>query len=70
MKLKMLKIRKAGGRLPKGGNAAFGAGGERAFRDPATMAAPDQAFTAAMAQPQQGEGTGPTMPPLPPMPQS
>jgi len=64
----MPKIRKIAARLPKG-NAAFGGGGgEHAFRDPKTMAAPDQAFTAAMAQPQQGQGMGPTMPPLPPMP--
>lgn len=42
-------------------HVAFGEG-ERAFRDPQTMTAPDQAFTAAMAQPQK------TLPPLPPVP--
>lgn len=36
------------------GHAAFGAGGSRAFNDPATMVAPDQAFGAAMAAPQGG----------------
>ena len=47
-----------------GSHIAFGAGGNRAFRDPTTMAAPDQAFSAAMAQPQSGPAS--PMPPMPP----
>ena len=46
----------------RGGHTAFPAGGSRAFNDPATMAAPDQAFGAAMAQPQGGAASLP-MPP-------
>jgi hypothetical protein len=41
-------------RLPRRtGGMAFGAG-SRAFSDPSTMQAPDQAFGAAMAMPQEG----------------
>jgi hypothetical protein len=47
-----------------GGHTAFNLGGNRAFRDPATMAMPDQAFTSAMAQPQ-GGGEASEMPPMP-----
>jgi len=52
-----MRIRPA--KMPKalhgaGGRTAFGLGGNRAFRDPATMTAPDQAFSAAMAKPQGG----------------
>lgn len=60
---------------PRGGGAAFGGGGHRAFRDPTTMVAPDQAFSAAMSKtpgaimppapaPQGGAG-GPAMPAIP-----
>ena len=46
------------------GHTAFGSGGNRAFNDPATMVAPDQAFGAAMAQPQGGAmPAAPIMPP-------
>jgi hypothetical protein len=61
MKIKMAKMPKIGGgpkgRRPPlrgGGHAAFGGGGSRAFSDPSTMTAPDQAFSAAMAMPQGG----------------
>ena len=57
MKLKMPKVQKAStGRKPSlhAGHAAFPGGGSRAFSDPATMTAPDQAFGAAMAMPQGG----------------
>jgi hypothetical protein len=48
-------------RAPRvGGGTAFGVGGNRAFRDPQTMTAPDQAFSAAMAKPQGG-----ALPPAP-----
>jgi hypothetical protein len=64
MKLKMPKIAKTGGAAPHGrrpslhgGHSAFPSGGSRAFSDPSTMAAPDQAFGAAMAMPQ-GGGAG------------
>lgn len=42
-------------RIPKPA-AAFGSGGARAFSDPKTMQAPDEAFSAAMALPQGGPG--------------
>ena len=48
----------------KSAHAAFGGGGNRAFRDPDTMVAPDQAFTSAMAKPQAGASVMP-MPPMP-----
>lgn len=72
MKLKMPKMGKTG--MPAGGArahaprlphrgirtaAAFGSGGTRAFNDPATMTAPDQAFGAAMAMPQDGGAGAP-----------
>lgn len=66
-------------RRPKmsGGNAAFGGGGGvHAFRDPTTMVAPDQAFSAAMAKPagggaaiQAAPGGAPSGPMSLPMPQ-
>jgi hypothetical protein len=70
MKPKMPKMGKPSGarapRLPRGGaHAAFGSGGSRAFNDPSTMTAPDQAFSAAMAMPQGGAGAAPEMPPTP-----
>jgi hypothetical protein len=62
MKLKMPKTQKLGGSvshahrpsLHGGGHTAYPAGGSRAFNDPSTMTAPDQAFGAAMAMPQGG----------------
>lgn len=44
-------------RMPKTGasHVSFGSGGPRAFREPMTMQAPDQAFGAAMAMPQGGK---------------
>lgn len=70
IKLKMPKIKKGPAvhpRRPFGLHAAFSAGANRAFRDPATMAAPDQAFTAAMARPQDAASLpAPTLPTLPP----
>ena len=46
-----------------GGHVAFGGGGgDRAFRDPATMVAPDQAFSGAMAAPQGGEAAPAALP--------
>ncbi len=72
MKLKMPKMGKTGmpagagrthaPRLPHRGirtAAAFGSGGARAFNDPSTMTAPDQAFGAAMAMPQDGGAAAP-----------
>jgi hypothetical protein len=51
---------------PFGLHAAFAAGGNRAFSDPKTMVAPDQAFSGAMAQPQGGAAPDATaMPSLP-----
>lgn len=52
---------------PFGLHAAFAAG-KQAFNDPKSLVAPDQAFSAAMAQPQ-GEPTGAPMTPPVPMPQ-
>lgn len=61
MKIGMPKMAKPSGgshhapRLSRGGgHAAFGSGGSRAFNDPSTMVAPDQAFGAAMTMPQGG----------------
>jgi hypothetical protein len=52
-------------RRPFGLRAAFGSGAQ-AFNDPKSMVAPDQAFSAAMAQPQSGGlGAEPASPPLP-----
>jgi hypothetical protein len=48
---------------PFGLHAAFGSGAQ-AFNDPKSMVAPDQAFSAAMAQPQ-GLGAEPPSAPLP-----
>lgn len=49
---------------PFGLHTAFGSGPKQAFRDPKGMAAPDQAFTAAMAQPQDAASVpAPTLPP-------
>ena len=65
-------------KVPRGGSrgTAFGSGGNRAFSDPATMTAPDQAFSAAMAKPQGGampsapSSGGPIAGPMPmPLPQ-
>ena len=39
-----------------------GGGGDRAFRDPATMVAPDQAFSGAMAAPQGGAAAPAALP--------
>lgn len=52
---------------PFGLHAAFGSGPKQAFRDPKSMASPDQAFTAAMAQPQDAASV--PAPALPPNPQ-
>ena len=52
----------AGARIRRS-SMAFGGGGNRAFRDPQTMVAPDQAFGAAMAQPQ--GGAAPALPAMP-----
>ena len=63
MKPKMPKPKRIGPRRPFGMRAAFGSSQpKQAFRDPATMAAPDQAFTTAMAQPQNGAASLPAMP--------
>ena len=48
----------------RSGVAFGGGGGTRAFRDPATMVAPDQAFSGAMAAPQ-GGAAAPTSAALP-----
>jgi hypothetical protein len=48
-------------------HAAFGTGPKQAFNDQKSMVAPDQAFSAAMAQPQ-GAGAGaPAAPMAPPV---
>lgn len=66
MRLKMSKRMETGGgsagaRGPSrhGGHVAFPSGGKRAFSDPSTMTAPDQAFGAAMAMPQGSGGEAP-----------
>ena len=53
-------------RRPFGLRAAFSTGGNQAFSDPKTMVAPDQAFSAAMAQPQGGASAAPNLPSMPP----
>jgi hypothetical protein len=53
---------------PFGLHAAFANGGSQAFSDPKTMVAPDQAFSAAMAQPQAPGEPGPPAP-MPTLPQ-
>ena len=62
----MPKIKKGLSIKPKrpfGLHAAFSSGGKQAFNDPSTAVAPDQAFGAAMAQPQ--GGASPSLPTLP-----
>jgi hypothetical protein len=68
--MKLPKLKKGPTIKPKrpfGLHAAFNNSGAQAFNDPKTMVAPDQAFSAAMAQPQASPApAAPNLPPLPP----
>ena len=62
MKMHMPRLPSTGRRkVHSAGSTAFGVGGDRAFRDPERMVAPDQAFSAAMAK-------GPSAPAAPAAP--
>jgi hypothetical protein len=69
VKSAMPKIKKAATRRTSPGRTAMGhvafPGGDKAFRTPDSMTAPDQAFTTAMAQPQGGAPAAPAPPQLP-----